>query len=99
MKHLYKSIPALLLAGIFLFSPAFAEPLESEAPIALHAPTYLLMEADTGTVIFEKNADEQRPVASVTKLMTALLLPAVLAEDVQMPGYLEGFRRIRKQWR
>ena len=31
MKHLYKSIPALLLAGIFLFSPAFAEPLESEA--------------------------------------------------------------------
>ena len=26
-------------------------------------------------------------------------LPAVLAEDVQMPGYLEGFRRIREQWR
>ncbi|MBQ9299909.1 MAG: D-alanyl-D-alanine carboxypeptidase, partial [Clostridia bacterium] len=77
MKMLRKTIPALLLAGIFLLSTglaAFAQPLESEAPIALTAPSYLLMEADTGTVIFEKNADEQRPVASVTKLMTILLL-------------------------
>lgn len=72
-----KAIPALLLAGIFLFSSlgsAQAQPLEREAPVALTAPCYLLMEAETGTVIFEKNADERRPVASVTKLMTALLL-------------------------
>ena len=77
MKRSFKAIPALLLAGIFLFSAclaASAQPLESEAPISLTAPCYLLMEADTGTVIFEKNADEQRPVASVTKLMTILLL-------------------------
>ena len=72
-----KAIPALLLAGIFLFSglgSAQAQPLEREAPVALTAPCYLLMEAETGTVIFEKNADERRPVASVTKLMMALLL-------------------------
>ena len=72
-----KAIPALLLAGIFLFSglgSAQAQPLEREAPVALTAPSYLLMEAETGTVIFEKNADERRPVASVTKLMMALLL-------------------------
>ena len=42
------------------------------------------MEADTGTVIFEKNADEQRPVASVTKLMTALLLERIEAGQLHL---------------
>lgn len=62
----------LLLFGCF-FS-ARAEPMENEPPIALSAPSLLLMDVDSGAVIFEKNADEKRPVASVTKLMTALLV-------------------------
>ena len=33
----------------------------------------VLVEAGTGTVIFEKNADERRQAASVTKLMTLLI--------------------------
>ena len=76
MKLLCKTVPALLLAGIFLFSAvsAHAQPLEQGTPVALSAPSCLLMEAGTGTVIFEKNADTPRPVASVTKLMTALLI-------------------------
>ena len=76
MKHAHH-IPALLLAGIYLFSlclPAAAQSLEASPPIALTAPSCILVEAETGTVIFEKNADDQRPVASVTKLMTILLL-------------------------
>ena len=32
------------------------------------------MEASTGTVIFEKNADEPRNPASVTKIMTLILI-------------------------
>ena len=60
-----------LLAGLTM---AKAAPLEAGTPITLTAPSALLMEAETGAVIFEKNADEQRPVASVTKLMTLLLL-------------------------
>lgn len=38
------------------------------------APSALLMEASTGTVIYEKNADEQRNPASVTKIMTLILI-------------------------
>lgn len=38
------------------------------------APSVLLMEASTGTVIFEKNADEARNPASVTKIMTLILI-------------------------
>ncbi len=38
------------------------------------APSVILMEASTGTVIYEKNPDEQLRPASVTKIMTLLLI-------------------------
>ena len=33
----------------------------------------ILVEKETGTVLFEKNSHEKRPIASVTKIMTMLL--------------------------
>ena len=33
----------------------------------------ILIDEDSGTVLYEKNADEQRPIASITKVMTLLL--------------------------
>ena len=64
------------LAALLLFLPglAYAAPLETGAPITLTSPAVILAEAATGTVIYEKNADERREVASVTKLMTVLLI-------------------------
>lgn len=60
--------------ALCLFVPAaHAQPLEETCPLTLTAPSALLMEANTGTVIFEKEADAQRPVASITKLMTLLI--------------------------
>lgn len=50
-----------------------AKPLEDGQPVALTSPAAILAETATGTVIFEKNADERREVASITKMMTALL--------------------------
>lgn len=44
------------------------------AAVAVEAPSVLLMELSTGTVLFEKNADEQRSPASITKIMTLLLI-------------------------
>ncbi len=38
------------------------------------APSAILMEKETGTVIYEKNADERLRPASVTKVMTILLI-------------------------
>ena len=64
---------ALLLALCWLVGPALAAPLEAEPPVALTSPSAMLVEAGTGTVIFEKNADERRQAASVTKLMTLLI--------------------------
>ena len=63
-----------LLLCLAAASSALAQPLEEGAPMTLTAPSALLMEAEPGAVIFEKNAGERRPVASVTKLMTLLLV-------------------------
>lgn len=49
------------------------EPSEQAGP-QISAPSAILMEASTGQVIYEKNPDEQRPPASVTKVMTLLLI-------------------------
>lgn len=68
-----KKMLCLLLAGMGLFSSALGAPLETDPPFQLETPSYLLMEPQTGQVILEHNADETRPVASVTKLMTLLL--------------------------
>ena len=38
------------------------------------APSAVLMEASTGQVIYDKDADSKRPPASVTKVMTLLLI-------------------------
>lgn len=45
-----------------------------QAEIDISAPSAVLMEASTGTVIYEKDADTARPPASVTKVMTMLLI-------------------------
>lgn len=46
---------------------------EGEA-VSVDAPSVILMESSTGQVLYEKNADEQRSPASITKIMTLLLI-------------------------
>ena len=47
---------------------------EQSNSLAIESPGAFLMEASTGTVIYEKDADTRRSPASVTKIMTALLI-------------------------
>ena len=46
----------------------------SAGSLAVSAPSAVLMEASTGQVIYDKDADTKRPPASVTKIMTLLLI-------------------------
>ena len=49
----------------------------TESPVAgpeIAAPSAVLMEASTGKVIYEKDADKQRRPASITKIMTLILI-------------------------
>ena len=47
---------------------------EEGRAVQVAAPSALLMEASTGRVIYEKGADEKRSPASVTKVMTLILI-------------------------
>ena len=49
-------------------------PVTTLAELQISAPSALLMEKETGKVIYEKNADEKLEPASVTKIMTLLLI-------------------------
>ncbi len=53
---------------------------EEVSAVEITAPSALLMESSTGQVIFEKDADSKRPPASVTKIMTMLLIFDALEE-------------------
>lgn len=78
---------SVLCMALCLLVPltAAAKPLEEGQPMTLTSPAAILAETGTGTVIFEKNADERREVASITKLMTALLvLEAIDRGDVKL---------------
>ena len=74
-------IPAILCLVLFLCELPFAlasssysaERPENLAARDIRGEAAIVMEANTGEVLFEKNADELRPPASTTKVMTALL--------------------------
>ena len=86
MSFLRRSTAALLVLCLLLPGVALAQrPLEEGTPMTLTSPAAILAETSTGTIIFEKNADERREVASITKLMTALLvLEALERGDVSL---------------
>lgn len=54
---------------------------ESAGSVTVTAPSVLLMEASTGKVLYEKDADTRRPPASVTKVMTILLIYDALSAE------------------
>lgn len=59
------------LSLLFIIALVLTVPLSAED---YDARSYILMEASTGMVMLEENADEALPPASVTKIMTLLLI-------------------------
>lgn len=84
LKKRIKLLCALLAAAGILTSagtPAAANGGE----LSVSAKAAVLMTADNSTVLYEKAAEEKLPMASTTKIMTALLtLEAAQAEDRQV---------------
>ena len=73
-----KFLAALLSILLFLHLIVIVLPVEAGAAsgddsLALYAQSAVLMDADTGRILYAKNAKEQRPMASTTKIMTLIL--------------------------
>lgn len=73
-----KIYTGILLALLMSGTPVRAQ----EEPEGLYARSAVLMDADTGRVLFEKNGDEALPMASTTKIMTLL----VTLENADLEG-------------
>lgn len=88
MRH-RRCISAILMSFVLFLQPVYAVPPEENQPEnsqenntenekrqqeQISAPSAILMEASTGQIIYEKNPDEKLPPASVTKVMTLLLI-------------------------
>lgn len=63
---------SLLAVSIAVLLPGCPIPASANQP-AVSAQCAILLSAETGTVLYEKNASQQRGMASTTKIMTALL--------------------------
>ena len=77
MKAIKKIISILLMTAVILGGVAVgvaAAPTADGGAMKLDCRSAILMEASTGEVLYEMNADEALPPASVTKVMTLLLV-------------------------
>jgi D-alanyl-D-alanine carboxypeptidase (penicillin-binding protein 5/6) len=76
-KRIYRIISfvtVLFLITALCVNTVYAEETVSDdGPVQLSSPSAILMEASTGAVLFEKNPDEIRSPASITKIMTLIL--------------------------
>jgi len=78
MNKLFKKTVAFILTTFFVLEPfsfsAQATQYDNISDLGLTTKSAILMEASTGTVLYEQNPDEPLPPASVTKVMTLLLI-------------------------
>ena len=78
-----KRLFAVLLAVVIIGASAVSASALGEGDIS--APAAVLMDADTGKILYEKNAHEQRACASITKVMTlTLVMEAVDSGKIHM---------------
>lgn len=69
-KHFVSRLLVLVMTvTLFHGNTVYAE----DGALELSSPSAILMEASTGTVLYEKNPDEVRSPASITKIMTLIL--------------------------
>ena len=73
MKKLFSVLTAVLL--VFGMSVgAYGEDYSNITDLGLSAQSVILAEASSGSVLYENNSDEKLPPASITKVMTLLLI-------------------------
>ena len=85
LQVLWCSMTGMAVYGMEPDIPVSAVVSGQAQAVSIRAPSAVLMEASTGKLLFEKDADEKRSPASVTKVMTLLLIfDALKAGKIQM---------------
>jgi len=81
MKNRIRQIAVICLA-MMIFMPGTVYAQENKGlALTIDAKAAVIMEASSGEIIFYQNADERRAPASVTKVMTMLLIYEAIAQN------------------
>lgn len=86
VKKTMNTVIRLLLIPVLLFSLFAGIPVKAnaETDLGLHVDAAILIDADSGKILYEQNADTSLGIASMTKMMTEyLLLDAIDAGTVK----------------
>lgn len=70
----------IIIMCIFLLNPFYVK--AEELSLAEKAKSAILIEASTGKILFEKNADEKLHPASMTKMMSMLLIMEAIEDNI-----------------
>lgn len=87
MKKLFRTVLTVILVLLMLWQalPVWAV----ESGIKDEAKSQILIEMSTGTVLYEENADEALPMASITKMMGLILIgEAMESQELSMNDVL-----------
>ncbi|HEY9576507.1 MAG TPA: D-alanyl-D-alanine carboxypeptidase family protein [Pseudobacillus sp.] len=79
-KRIFLSIVAILFIFSAVLPTSIADAAEEKIKMAEQSKSAVLLERDTGAILFEKNSHKPLPPASMTKIMTMLLIMEAIEE-------------------
>ena len=74
MKYKYKILSLIMALSILIMPVSFAASQNKIVGLDDNVKSYIIANEETGEIYHEKNADESRPMASLSKLMTFLIV-------------------------
>ena len=81
---------ASVLATLLLLTGLFSLPVKAKEQEEISAAAYVLMEAETGTVLLESDGEKQLSCGVMAKLMTAYLAGEQLRSAKELMNKLFG---------
>lgn len=80
LKQKMRSLVVLLMIPMMLISMMGGQQTSAEERLGIHVDGAILIDADTGKILYEENADTPLGIASMTKMMTEYLLFEAIEE-------------------
>ena len=100
MKKCVQNKKTILVSVIMIIALLVGQPMYVQADgadLKLYAKAAVLMDADSGRVLYERSGDEQLAMASTTKIMTLIvtLENASLDDTVEVSSYAASMPQVR----
>lgn len=80
MKHKMKKWVAVLLMPLLALTTFGTAPAKAESPLGINVAGAILIDAESGKILYEENANTPLGIASMTKMMTEYLLFEAIKE-------------------